>query len=361
MRAVVIGGFGNFGARVCRGLARDSAIEVIAAGRTPASMPTDGRIASVGLDISSAEFPAELRRIRPGVIIHCAGPFQEQDYRVAAASLAAGAHYVDLADGRAFVTRFAEHNDRAARAARRLAVSGASTVPALSSAVIDHLAPRLHELEEIRIVIAPGQRAPRGNATIAGVLSYAGKPFTWLRNGAWCTVWGWQELQRVRFPFGTRWAAACDIPDLELFPARYSGVRTIEFRAALELGIQHFALWVIAALRRGGLRLSIERWADRLNGLASWMDAFGSERSGMLVSLRGKKADGTEILIEWQLTADANHGPEIPAMAATLLTRKLARGEITARGAFACMGFLNLLDFEPEFARWKITTTTNES
>ena len=34
MRVVVIGGYGNFGARVCRGLAA-SGMEVIAAGRNP--------------------------------------------------------------------------------------------------------------------------------------------------------------------------------------------------------------------------------------------------------------------------------------------------------------------------------------
>jgi len=64
--------------------------------------------------------------------------------------------------------------------------------------------------------------------------------------------------------------------------------------------------------------------------------------------------------MEWHLTADANHGPEIPCMAAILLTRKLARGELSARGAFPCMGFLKLSDFEPEFVRWGITTVVEE-
>ncbi len=47
-------------------------------------------------------------------------------------------------------------------------------------------------------------------------------------------------------------------------------------------------------------------------------------------------------------------------MAAILLARKLARGEIAERGAFACMGFLALKEFESEFARWKITTVIQE-
>jgi hypothetical protein len=64
--------------------------------------------------------------------------------------------------------------------------------------------------------------------------------------------------------------------------------------------------------------------------------------------------------VEWHITAGSNHGPEIPAMAAILLTRKLARGEITEQGAYPCMGLLALSDFEPEFRRWGMTTMIEE-
>jgi hypothetical protein len=150
------------------------------------------------------------------------------------------------------------------------------------------------------------------------------------------------------------------VPDLELFPARYPGVRTVEFRAALELGAQQLALALAAGLRRAGAPLPIERWARPLDRLAAAMDALGSARGGMLVALTGTRANGTRARIDWQLTADAGHGPEIPCMAATLLARKLARGELTQRGAFACMGFLDLSELEAEFARWSITTVMEE-
>jgi saccharopine dehydrogenase-like NADP-dependent oxidoreductase len=355
MRAVVLGGYGNFGARICRALADSSGMEVVAAGRTARGAR------SAQLDLALPDFPERLKALSPGIVIHCAGPFQGQDYRAAAAAISAGAHYIDIADGRDFVARFAAHNDAAARAAGLLAISGASTVPALSSAVVDSLAGRFRQVAEIQVSIAPGQRAPRGTATMAGVFSYAGKSFKWLNDGAPVDARGWQELRRLRFAgLGTRWAAACDIPDLELFPARYPGVRTVQFRAALELGIQHIALWLVAALRRAGLTLPIERCAGPLNRLASLLDVFGSERGGMLVSLVGTRADGSRARVEWHLTAGANHGPEIPCMAAILLARKLARGEMTVRGAHPCMGFLTLSEFEPEFGRWGITTVVEE-
>jgi len=355
MRVVVLGGHGNFGARICRALANDPQIVVLAVGRT-----ARGGL-NTQLDFDSPDFPARLRALAPSVVIHCAGPFQGQDYRVAGAAIAAGAHYIDLADGREFVAGFKGQVDYAARAAKLLAITGASTLPALSSAVIDSLAARFNRIEEIQISIAPGQRAPRGTATIASVFSYVGRPFKWLSDERWTDAWGWQELRQLRFAgLGRRWAAACDVPDLVLLPGRYPGLKTMEFRAALELGIQHFALWVAAALRRVGIPLPLERWAGPLNRMATWLDIFGSDRGGMLVSLAGTRNNGSRARIEWHLTAEAGHGPEIPCMAAILLTRKLARTEISARGAYPCMGFLKLADFEPEFAKWHISTVVEE-
>jgi len=365
LRVVVIGGYGNFGARVCRALAGSAAMEVVAASRNPDSGRgglLDLNVQHARLDHSARDFPRALARLAPGLVIHCAGPFQSQDYRVALGAMAAGAHYLDLADGRQFVARFSHHVHSAARAAQRVAISGASSVPALSSAVIDSLIGRLAQIEEIQIAIAPGQRAPRGEATVAAVLGYAGRRFKWRSGGAWRDAWGWQELKRLRFyGLGGRWAAACDVPDLELFPKRYPGVRTMEFRASLEVGAQQFALWLAALLRRRGMALPIERWAKPLARIASWMDVFGGDLGGMLVNVTGRRPDGSRARIEWHLTADAQHGPEIPCMAAILLARKLAQGGVAQPGAYSCMGFLTLPEFEMEFARWRITTVVRES
>lgn len=362
MRTVVIGGYGNFGARICRAFCDDPDIQVMAAGREPDPASLPQQVEAARLDFHSPTFPADLRQLAPGIVIHCAGPFQGQDYRVAKAAIAAGAHYVDLADGRAFVDGFAREIDATAHKSDVLAISGASSVPALSSAVVDEIIPVFRQIEEIRIYIAPGQRAPRGTATLAGVFSYAGRPFKWMQDGCWRDAWGWQELVRVDLAgLGVRWAAACDIPDLGLFPERYPGVKTVEFRAALELGIQHFALWSAAAMRRCGLPLPMAHAVPLLNRLASLLDCFGSERGGMLVSVVGIKSNGSRARIDWNLTADANHGPEIPCMAAILLARKIARKQIALRGAYACMGLLAYAEFETEFARWRISAAFRDA
>ena len=115
MRIVVIGGAGNFGARVCRALALDPSLDVIAAGRKPASpgpsRSTPPAVGAAQIDIAVRDFEASLRAKKPAIVIHCAGPFQGQDYRVAQVALACGAHYLDLANGRQFVAGFANALD----------------------------------------------------------------------------------------------------------------------------------------------------------------------------------------------------------------------------------------------------------
>ena len=356
MRIVVLGGDGNFGARICRALATDRSLTIIAAGRHPAAaaagLSTQNDHAAA-LDIASPDFATSLRALNPALVIHCVGPFQGQDYRVARAALSCGAHYIDLSDGRDFVAGFGAAIDGLARQANRLAVSGASTLPALSSAVVDAYAPRFSSLKSIDTVIAPAQRAARGVATLAGVLSYAGQPFSLWEHGAWRMAHGWQDIRRVDLgPLGKRLSAVCDVPDLALFPGRYPGVADVRFRAALEVGAQHLAIALLAALRRAGLNLPIERLAPRLDTIAKWLEAFGTEIGGMTVMLLGIAQGGSACKLRWQVIAPANHGPEIPCMAAILLARKLAAGKMDRVGAMPCIGLIALEEYAPEFAQW---------
>lgn len=353
MRVIVLGGNGNFGARICRALADHPVIACISASRSAQAGPR-----SAPLDLNAANFTQQLGALRPNLVIHCAGPFQGQDYRVALAACDVGAHYIDLSDGRDFVAQFASALDTRAQAAGICAVSGASSVPGLSSAVVDRLALDFATIDDIQISIAPGQQAPRGEATLQAVFGYAGAPVSRMRDGRWQTAHGWQNVQALTFEgLGTRWAATCDVPDLALFPLRYAGVKTVEFRAALELKSQHAVLWTAAMLRRLGLPLPLARhagWLNRVSG--ALLDRFGSPHGGMLVRVTGHRHDGRPGTSTWSLTAPNGNGPEIPCMATLLLAERLAAGTLTARGAMPCMGLLTLDAFTPHFARWGMQT-----
>jgi len=371
MRIVVLGGYGNFGARICRGLAPDAGLTVIATGRNPSAAPPDFanlNISTIALDIHAAGAARALQALSPNIVIHCAGPFQQQGYDVARAALAGGAHYIDLSDGRDFVAGFAAAVNAEALRAHRLAVTGASTLPALSSAVVDEYLSAFSHLDGIDTVIAPGQHAPRGIATLRAVLSYAGKPFDVWQDGAWQKMYGWMHVKKAYIGMlGWRRSAVCDVPDLALFPQRYSGIRHARFRAALEVGFQHWALALLAAVQRLGVSLPITHLAPLMESAAGFFDVAGSGNGGMSVTLHGTNLRNSaqrehehEHTIRWSLVAPNNHGPEIPCMPAILLARKLARGQVSQVGAMPCMGLLTLAEFAPEFAKWGISTQVEE-
>ena len=361
MRVVVLGGTGNFGARIVRALKDDPGMDLVATGRQARAVPGAERVKVVALDLGAPEFASQLAALTPDVVVHTVGQFQGQEYRVVQAALACGANYVDLADGRDFVAGFAAANDAAARQAGRVAISGASTLPALSSAVLDALIRDGFEPESIEVAIAPGQRAPRGVATLRAVFSYLGKPVRVWEAGRWVERTGWRSLSRVKLAFGSRWGAVCDVPDLALFPERYSGVKTVRFHAALEFGVQHLALAGLATLIRWGVPVPVTRWCVGLDRLASVFDRLGGEWGGMCVSGEGMNRQGSRVRRTWQLTAPAMDGPEIPCMAAIALVRRLANGEGFEAGARACVGMLTLEEFQSQFERWKIRTQTVEA
>jgi saccharopine dehydrogenase-like NADP-dependent oxidoreductase len=366
LKTVVLGGYGNFGARICRALSSFPEIELVVAGRDAQraarfAAELGNSVSSVPLDAKDKSVADKLRSLGAELVIHTAGPFQQQGYALPLAVAAAGAHYIDLADGRRFVCDFSPALDKAFRQQGRLAITGASTVPALSSAVVDDLSRGWQEIHSIDTCIAPAQTAPRGLATLAAVLDYCGAPIQVWRDGSWVTAYGWAAPRPVRFQrLRPRIGALCDIPDLELFPQRYPAVRTVMFRAALELGVTQRALAAVASLRRMGMIRQPARFAGLFHRTANSLDRFGTRLGGMVVCVTGTDATGKPARRAWHLAADHDHGPEIPCMAAILLARRLARHEIAATGAHACMGWLQLADFQPEFARWNMVTDVVE-
>lgn len=362
MKTLVLGGYGNFGARICRALAQDAGIDLVVGGRdldrsTALAQSLGGTARGFRIDAQSADLARAIREAGAELVIHTAGPFQSQDYRVPHAAAAAGAHYIDLADGRRFVCDFPAALDATFRDAGRSAVSGASTVPALSSAVVDHLTAGWKNIRSIDICIAPAQGAPRGEATLAGVLAYCGAPIRVWQDGRWVERLGWAGPTKVAFArMKPRRGALCDIPDLELLPTRYAGVQSVMFRAALEVGLTQQAFAFLAFLRRIGLLPAPQRLAALLHATGGLFDAFGTALGGMVVRVEGIDAHGVAARRAWHIAADENHGPEIPCMAAILLARRLARNSALPLGAHACAGLLALSEFDPEFARWRMVS-----
>ena len=163
-RIIILGGYGNFGKRIAENLARLDNFEIMIAGRSLSkakmlceklsNLNPDKLFTPVAVDINASNFAATLLTFSPFLVIHTSGPFQGQGYQVPEACLAAGAHYIDLADDRRFVCDIQRYNEQA-KAKNLLLVTGASSVPGLSSTVIDTYRAEFSSINSIDIAIAP--------------------------------------------------------------------------------------------------------------------------------------------------------------------------------------------------------------
>lgn len=347
---LVLGGYGFFGRRICAGLAGNPSVRLLVGGRHRARALETTRELGLGtdqallLDANHGDFGRLVKESGAEILIHTAGPFQQQDYRVARAAIDAGCHYIDLADGRQFVADIAAL-DGEARKRNVSVISGASSVPALSSAVVDRYQPQFARLESIGLAISSGARAP-GLATVQGIFGYAGRPFHYWSNGEWATAHGWLGLRRHRFPspLGARWLSRCDIPDLALFPNRYPDVGTVSFEAGFASDLGHLVVWTLAGLVKARVLPSASPFAAPLNRLSRWIEPLVSHRGGMFVRLEGIGHEGKRRRVTWNLIAQNNHGPHIPCGAAIALAQKLCAAGLPS-GAMPCMGLLSVEEY----------------
>lgn len=361
-RILIIGAYGQFGSLVTKALAPEKNIVLILAGRN------GERAKALATTLDAANTPETiaadihnntatlLQQARPDILIHTAGPFQGQDYDVAQAAIAQRCHYIDLSDGRDFVTGIRQL-DRQAKEMNTFVCSGTSSVPALSSAVIEEYKSNFKSLHTIEYGISTAQKTGTGLATARGVMSYAGKPFKTLIGGEMKTIHGWQGLKYHNFPgLGPRPLGYCDIPDLGLFPEAYPGLRTLEFRAGTELSVLHLGLWLLSWPVRCGVLRCLDPLAAPLLRLAKAFDRFGTDNSGFYMKMKGTDERDKPLTILFELTAKQGHGLNIPATPAILLAKKLAADEIPYKGASPCISYLKLNELLQALKHYDITT-----
>jgi saccharopine dehydrogenase-like protein len=368
---VVLGAYGVFGSRVVRSLVKHGELEVVVAGRNGraadvlcASLP--GRNATpITLDCDAPDAVERLQALRPSVVVDTVGPFQARSLALARACAEGRIHYIDLADSRLHVCSIAEL-DPIARETATLIVSGASTVPALTTAVVDELIRDLVTLDAIDVGISPGHRGPRGVATVESILSYCGRRIPAFRNAMSTTEFGWGGLHRHGYPapVGSRWLSNVDVPERNLWPSRYRALRSIRLAAGLELSVLHLALSAAARLVRLGAIRSLVPRARFMIHIADAFDSWASDAGAMHVRIDGVDQRRHRVRRTWTLVAEHGDGPQIPATPAAVLVKKLlgvpGYAPLTERGARPCVELLTLGEILAELAPFAIQVHLDE-
>ncbi len=362
MKVLILGGYGNFGKRISLALAQDN-ISIIISGRNQLKANAFANEIKTRYPSSSVQtsifdvngnFKEYCEQLSPFIVINTCGPFQLTDYHIAKICIELKIHYIDLSDGRDFVNGITEL-DALAKEQDVLVVSGASTVPGLSSAVLDEYRHKFSVIQSLKYGITPGQKAPRGLATTQSILTYLGKPLKSYPNPDKKPVhYGWQDNYQQTYPaLGKRWMANCDIPDLDLFPKLY-GLESIQFSAGMENAFLHLSMGFVSWLVRLGLPLDLVKHAPFLLNVSHWFDSFGTDEGGMHMIMQGKDLVGKPKTIEWYIIAKEGHGPQIPCIPSIVLAKKLIAQTCTTRGALPCAALISLAEYMNELKNLSI-------
>ena len=330
--ALVIGGYGTFGAHVCHELTRRN-IPVRVAGRDPTragrlARALGGDATALAVDVTD---PASCRRAledRP-VVVQCAGSFGDFTSLLAETCLEFETDYVDLCDDRAHFARL-RALDPAFCERGRTAILGASSLPGISGALLHTLlSPDGPPIEGIRTILFIGNRNPKGAAALASFLDSLGKSIPAPQEN----LRGLTSTEPVDLPppFGRRPVAPIESPGYDLFAEQFSP-RWIRVQVGFELPLALRFFCVLGRLRFQPGPL-IRRLLILLGALTR---PFG--HSGGAVQTELHLAGGA---IRRAAVSTPTDGQRMAAYPCALAAAALARGEITTPGAGPLDRFLD--------------------
>jgi hypothetical protein len=346
---LILGGAGVFGRRIAANLAKRTELDLVIAGRNGPEAAAlvrtlgAGRAASLAVDLAKTDAIPRVLGAKPTVVVDTVGPFQSRNLALPRRCAERGIHYVDIADARARVTEIAAL-DATARVEHAAVVSGASTLPALTTAIVDELAPNAEDVAAIDVGITPAQRSPRGLATAAAVLGCCGRELPTVAGAT--PAYGWGDLIQHDYPapVGARWLSNVDTPERALWLKRYPALEDLTIRAGLGVAPLHLGLGLLAGGVRLGILPSLDRFAKPLLRIAAAFDGFGDDAGAMHVRVMTRDRHANSLSREAVLVAEQGDGPQVPAAPACVLVKRLlglpGYAPLEKRGAFPCVGVL---------------------
>jgi hypothetical protein len=367
LRVLILGGYGTFGGRLAQLLADEPRLTLLIAGRARdkaeafcTQLRATARLESIVFD-REGDVEAALAAAKPDVVVDASGPFQAyagDPYRLVRACMALGIDYLDLADGSDFVGGIAQF-DAAAKARGVAILSGVSSFPVLTAAVVRRLSHGIARLDSVTGGIAPSPYAGVGLNVIRAIASYAGKPVRLKRDGRAAVGRGLIETRRFTIappgcvPLRPTLFSLVDVPDLQALPKLWPELKSVWMGAGPVPEILHRALIVLARAVPLGLLRSLGAFAPLMHAAANVL-RWGEHRGGMFVAVEGADAEGRPIARSWHMIAEGDDGPLIPSMPAEAIIRRRLDGHRPAPGARAATRDLELADYEALFARRKI-------
>jgi saccharopine dehydrogenase-like NADP-dependent oxidoreductase len=363
-RVLLIGCTGTFGQRLATHLSKMPELNLVLTSRSKErAQDVEKRLISEGATAAlsclalhiARDLLATLVEIKPWLVIDSTGPFQFAKHDVPRAALEANAHYLDLADAQDYLVGFGGLLDDLAKPKGLVALAGASTTPALTTAVVDHVTRDWQRIDTVDVAIVPGGSNTVGPALAAAVLAQAGVPVTTFRHGRFSQVFGWLKGSPHTVPrLGRFRAVAAETIDPLIMAERYKLTSRMTFSAGLVSSTEQYGFEVLAWLRRIGLLTRYNWLVPVLVAGRKFTRHFCDDRGGMVIRVTGLDAETRWTEVTWSLLAEKGHGPHVPILPLVAAVRMLLADEI-APGARLIQGEIPLDKIEQEFESLAIT------
>jgi hypothetical protein len=373
LKILIIGGYGTFGGRLAELLSNIETLTLLIAGRSElkaikfiSKLAVGAKKIPLSFD-RDGDLEKQISVVKPDLVIDATGPFQfygDDPYRVVKACISQHANYMDLADGAEFVSGI-EQFDKEAKASGIYILSGVSSFPVLTAAVVRHLSHDMAQVTDIKGGIAPSPYAGVGLNVIRAIASYAGKQVTIIRDGKNNTAYaltesfdyciappGYLPLRKTRF-------SLMDVPDIYVLPKIWPQLRSMWMGAGPVPAIFHRILSFFAWLVRLRVLPSLSLFAPLFHFVCNTL-RWGEHRGGMFVSVSGKQQTGEIIERDWHLVAEGDDGPYIPSMAIEAIVRRSINGTNPREGARSCVDDIELSDYDVLFKDRNIHTGVRE-
>lgn len=373
MKILIIGGYGIFGGRLAELLSERDELTLLIAGRSysQAKAFCDSHLSQKNAlpavfdrngDVASA-----LAKINVDLVIDASGPFQSygnDPYRVVKVCIAQKINYMDFSDASDFVKGIAQF-DETAKAANIFVLSGVSSFPILTAAVVRKITVDFSSIDTIKGGIAPSPFAVVGLNVIKAITSYAGKSVKLVRDSKLDHGYGLLEHCRYTIapkgckPLQDVYFSLVDVPDLLVLPELWPKVKSVWMGAGPVPEMLHKMLNGFAWLVRIRCLPSLVFLAPIFHFVLNIL-RWGEHRGGMFVEVAGVDKYNCKITRAWHLVAEGEDGPYIPAMALQALVLKCLQAELPRSGARPGTLDLELEDYEALFAQRKIYTDIHD-
>jgi len=367
-KILLIGVTGVFGNRLARHLIKWNELELVVTSRNLAKaqeavrqlrlLAPEARLSAIAFD-TKTDIENQLAQIEPFCVIDCSGPFQESGHDVAKSVLAMGSHMLDLADARTYLQDYKLKLDDTAKHNSVTGLAGASSTPALSSAVVDQLTQNWQRVDTIELCITPGGQSEVGQSVLAAILSYAGKKVPVWNEGKLTCAHGWLRSKSISIPeLGRRRIAPVDTFDAAFLGPKHNVRSSVKFSAGLESNLEQAGTGLIAFLVRTGLLKNTQVLVPLLLKARKFTALFTGDTGAMMVVVTGLNDDGVFTSARWLLLARQDHGPFVPILPAAAALRTLINDGLDA-GAYLALEHLDLAMIKNEMKPYSITTQSD--